>query len=689
MAASIRRSPRGHRRLVAAVAVSLLGVQLVTATPALAVGGSLSVGNGSGIEPPNPGGRATVTLTVTLNRTAPGPVNVDYRTVDGTAKAGQDYLARTGSLLFAASGDEQKDVTVTILGDDVHEGDETFTLEILNPHNAEITQATGTGTIVDGDERPTVSIADTAADEGNSGTGPALFVVTLSKPSGLPVTVNHTTANGTASQPADYTSTNGTLSFDPGVTSRIVSVPVVGDVVDEADETFTVTLSGAVNATLADASADGIIVDDDGPPTVSIGDATVTEGSGPAAFTIRLSGAETQKSVVVGVATANGTATAPGDYTAKTQQITFAPGEREKTFGVTIANDNVAENDETFLARITSSPDAAVGVDFATGTIHDDDVPQFSINDVAPKPEGTATLLAPGPTPFTFTVTRSGATGATSVAYAVGVEGDTATAPGDYTSASGVVMFNAGQTTRPVTVNVVADALPEFTETFRVKLSAVPGTTVAIVRGEGLGTILNDDGPPATVRIDDVRVQEGTGGSTTAVFRVRVDAGFAQPVTVTYATKDGTAVVSQDYSATTGSLVFTGGKTEDFISVSVVPDALDEDDETFTVELTSAQNAQISRGAATGTIADDDAAPVLHVANLSVSEGNRGPSRGQVQISLSAPSGKTVTVNHATADGTARRADNDYAAPATGTVTFLPGQVTRMVEVAAIGDNRD
>ena len=114
--------------------------------------------------------------------------------------------------------------------------------------------------------------------EGNGGTTSAVFTVRLSAASGQVVTVDYATADGTATAPADYTATAGTLSFPAGTTTRTVTVPVIGDLLDEPNETFLVRLSNAVGALLADAQATGTIVDDDPPPVLSIDDVSVAEG---------------------------------------------------------------------------------------------------------------------------------------------------------------------------------------------------------------------------------------------------------------------------------------------------------------------------------------------------------------------------------------------------------------------------
>jgi len=110
---------------------------------------------------------------------------------------------------------------------------------------------------------PGLSIDDVTVAEGDAGTTPATFTVSLDRPSPAPVTVDFATADGTAVTPQDYAPAAGTVTFAPGETTKPVTVPVVGDVVDELDETFTVALSAAGGAAITDAVGVGTIVDDD------------------------------------------------------------------------------------------------------------------------------------------------------------------------------------------------------------------------------------------------------------------------------------------------------------------------------------------------------------------------------------------------------------------------------------------
>ena len=114
--------------------------------------------------------------------------------------------------------------------------------------------------------RSRISVSDASVTEGNGGTTTAVFTVSLSTAAAGPVSVDYATADGTAKAGSDYTATRGTLTFDPGQTSKTISVPILGDSVVEADETFTVNLSNPVNALFDRAAGVGTILNDDRPP---------------------------------------------------------------------------------------------------------------------------------------------------------------------------------------------------------------------------------------------------------------------------------------------------------------------------------------------------------------------------------------------------------------------------------------
>jgi len=206
----------------------------------------------------------TVTATVTRTGGAEGAVSVGYRTFDSTAKAGIDYVETSGTLSWADGDTASKSFTVPILHDPTYDPDERFMVVLDQP-----TCSAGDGltfseivTITES-VLPTLSINNVSTSEGNGGATPFTFTVKLSEPSTQPTTVDYATANGTAVAGSDYTAASGTLTFNPGVTTQMITVNVTGDPFCEPDETFTVNLSSPTNATIADGTGTGTIVNDD------------------------------------------------------------------------------------------------------------------------------------------------------------------------------------------------------------------------------------------------------------------------------------------------------------------------------------------------------------------------------------------------------------------------------------------
>ncbi|MCL4295971.1 MAG: hypothetical protein KJ077_09600 [Anaerolineae bacterium] len=230
---------------------------------------------------------------------------------------------------------------------------------------------------------PSLSINDVSITEGNTGTVNTVFTVTLAATSTYTTTVNYTTAISTAVAPADYLTAAGLLTFPPDVTSRTITVAVVGDLIDETDEKFLVNLSNPANATIADSQGVGTITDDDPAPTVSINDVAVAEGNSGtvnAAFTVSLSQAS-GKSITVDYATVNSSATAPGDYLAASGRLTFTPGITTQQITVVINGDSMVEPNETFQVNLTNLVNLNAGGNDTQGigTITNDDAAGVTI----------------------------------------------------------------------------------------------------------------------------------------------------------------------------------------------------------------------------------------------------------------------------------------------------------------------
>ena len=142
------------------------------------------------------------------------------------------------------------------------------------------------------------------------------FTVSLSELAGEPVTVNFSTANGTATAPGDYTEKNGTLTIPTGQASGTITVSIVSDTVAESNDNFQIDLTNPTNALVDDGQGIGTIMNDDAGPNLSINDVTIAEGNEGGAyaiFTITLSAPSTQ-TVSVNVIPYNGSAVSPADY---------------------------------------------------------------------------------------------------------------------------------------------------------------------------------------------------------------------------------------------------------------------------------------------------------------------------------------------------------------------------------------
>lgn len=348
--------------------------------------------------------------------------------------------------------------------------------------------------------RVEISINDISIVEGDNATQQAQFLVQLSQANKLPVSVNFTTVDDTATAGSDYLATAGTLTFAPGETRKFVTVPIVGDTLSETIERFNIKLSQAINASIRDAEGIGTIQDNDTLPGVTIDNVSLLEGNNgttTALFTASLSSASGQ-TVRVDFTTADNTATAGSDYQAVSGTLEFKPGEISKTISVTVNGDILSEPDETFAVNLINPVNATLVKGTGIGTIRNDDSSGLSISDVSIAEGDSGTKLA------TFTVSLANAiTQPVTVNYTT-LDG-TALAGKDYQATQGTLTFNPGEAlTQTVSVTILGDAVTEGDETFSLQLSQ-PSNAI-ITDGTGLGTIINDDRSQTI----DVTLREGT-----------------------------------------------------------------------------------------------------------------------------------------------------------------------------------
>jgi large repetitive protein len=526
--------------------------------PALAVN-DVSVTEGNA-------GTNTATFTVSLSAASGKVVTFDWTTAAGSATVGTDYVSANGSRTIAA-GATSATIGITVNGDVADEVDETFGFTLSNPGNATIADGSGLGTITDDDVAPTLSVDDVSVTEGNVGTKTATFTVTLSAASGQAVTFDWTTAPGTATAGTDYVAANGSRTIAAGATTATIAITVNGDVLDEANETFDITLSNPGNATISGGSGLGTITDDDVAPTLSVDDVSVTEGNAgtiTATFAVTLSAASA-KTVTVDWATANASATQPSDYAPGSGTLTFVPGDTSETFGITVNGDLTAELNETYGVNLSTPSNATLADPQGVGTIVDDELlPVIGVNDptIAEGQSGTA--------PVSFTVTLSHP-----AAFAVTVDwtttAGTATSGTDYVGASGTVTFAPMDVSETISIIVKGDGTFEGGETFALDLSNASGAPIG--DPEGIATIVNDDKAPTTLTLRVVRkprsvvakgiLEPATSGERVTVTLLRKQGGklvkvAAKTVSVRYLKdRDGDGKTDGSYAAT-----FTRPKTK-------------------------------------------------------------------------------------------------------------------------------
>ena len=592
---------------------------------------------------------------------------------------------------------------VFILGDNIYEGDESFTLTVrYNPSLVNTSPSSTIITIVD-DDLPSLTLTGGRTFEG--GNIPFVFTlndITTGQPTAAksPITVTYVLDDGTATfaqdgvngdykNTAGFTGRQGSFVIPVGDTRATVNIPTLTDNIAEGVEQFSLRVTNVDGARQNPISATGTIDNVNTNPVISIADASVVEGTNGVTnlnFTVSLSNSSTQQvtvqyqTVTDNSVPADQRATSGVDYAARQGTIVFPPvtgtqsaANTTQTFSIPITTDNINEQNETFRVRLfnpsggfssfaNSAPEA-----FATGTIIDDD--SAGVVSVARGNLSVAENVAGGVANIIVNFVPNG-----TPARAVTV--DFTTIPGtalqsgqrDYFGKTGRVTFQprAGNASVAIPIEIINDNIREGDETFTVRLTAIDGAAFDTVNPNSRDTVVTivDDDPLPIVSVFPVSPIREDGGVKN--FVVAINGKSQVPITVNYAFgADGdTATLGVDYAAQndanplTGTRTFTlGGPVSYFVPVSILQDNIAEGNETFSLVLSKDPNdvtfaLNPASTTSVATIVDDDLTPSLTIGDASILEGsdddlNNGPVLN-FPVTLTRPSSRPVSFTYST-----------------------------------------
>jgi hypothetical protein len=690
-------------------------------------------------------------FTITMSQPQAAQVAVSY-TLDGigTASPNVDFVPVGfvyGGLLIFPAGTTTRTVAVQTIGDTVADSGETIQLRISGGTGGVTTPpVTGTITITDvPNPKPALRTLYPTVDEGNAGTTPLTFNLTLTAPSPNPITVDYATDGFTATAGVDYEATAGSVTFAPGETVKSVTVLVYGDTQFEGNESFNLALTGGADVAIIEPRPVGTIRNDDPTPTLVISDVTVVEGNDGtrnAAFTL------TQSEPLAGTfqysySTQAGTALAGADFTAAAGSFFIRAGETSFTINVPVLGDTFTEADETFTVTVAPVQGGANIIDrIGQATIQNDDPTAGTIRLPAAAwgtvrdagNDGTYETLTSGgsPTVTTSYIAPNNQQAVFEFDVSAVVESDVQYVLFEYTSphsptagafpiyvsaygGNGVIDLTDGTTginfvgegtvnnpdggrrsvllNRDLILSLVGNGTPWLG--IRLQLAGFAG---------GFGAISTPPAGPATapalvfgtttpvvpaLTVGDTSVSEA---ATPALPRLTYTLTLSEPTVIPVRVRVntfpfyGTATEGVDYNPLDAYVTIQPGQLTTTAEVVVRTDNVFEFDETVDLFATEVYGATLTNpnGYATGTIVNDDPYPVISSSDVTVVEGNSGTSLAVFTVTLSNQSALPVWVTAYTTNDTAIY-PRDYEQ--TGAfLYFQPGETTKTVAVPIVAD---
>ena len=649
-------------------------------------------------------------LTVTMTLSAPSQRPISFAaslsaaqgtadTVDTADTASQDFESDTYSIRIAP-GSRQASLVLKPRDDILFEDDERFTLTLQDPENLILAQTRLEFSLLNDDDPPIAELRVPKLREGAD----SQAAVLLSKPAGKDTHIRLALRDGTARRGRDYEPQALDLTIAEGQSRITLPITLIDNLIHERPETFEITLLEAQGAEIGVNVVTAEIHDDDPPPVLSLTQASAYEDPGEAPVTFALS-TVSDAPVVLDLAVVQGSAIPGQDFLTRQGQVTFAPRQTTQVFDLQVIDDPIYEGPQELrlllvglsgatLADQTPEIPGAEQVFWTITLVDNDPLPKLSVQ------EGQVQESAlPGTNQLTFTLDRL-AELPLSFAYDLA---DPEIAGADLRLDPGRVTFAPRQRQQTLALTPVQDSLDEGQEAVQLRLTDPKGLRLST---EALRITILDDDP--TPELSLVPVPDGTDTDTDAerpqeqqeaareaearllAFEARLAAPSGRPIQIEVATAvdqgaQFPATPGLDFQPLTQSLLFLPGETVKRIQVQSLDDRLDEPEETLALEITSADFARLGSARAIGKITDDDPAPTISAADITLSETQQ--DSGALYLTLSEESGKTVLVRYTLEPVTADLGID--IEPLAGTAIFLAGDTQVSLPLKPIDDAID
>lgn len=627
------------------------------------------------------------TFTFTAIGSATGNITVNY-TLSGTAIAGSDYTAPSGSVVIPGNGSNTATVTIPVLNNAVAENTKTVILTITPSAAYSLYNDSSATMRLRDDDAETVSISTHSSGLAEPADGSSFYVSRLGSTGNLAVSY---TVSGTATNGTDYTLLPGTVTIPDGSTGVDIPVSPLDDSLAEGTETVTLTLSSGAGYGVEAPSATLYLGDSDSGNMASVGFAATSSTTSEApdgvngAFRnieVTLSAAQTG-TVTAEYISSGGTAVgddvdwsyadaANGNALVMRGLVTFPPGNISQFVRVKVRNDGLLEGDETAILELRNVHGARIS---GSRNKHTLTIQENTAANPVPRvgflAAATTRAESDGTEPLLIAALDVPSTSPVTVNYTVG---GTATAGADYTLPNGTLTFAAGEMFKKLPLVIQPDGVNEAAETVIVTLSNPSGAQLGTVTAHTV-TISDNNAPVVAVSASTPQAAEDSG---TGLFTVSRTGGAANLAVTVHYSLGGTAVGGTDFTALSGSVIIPANQSSASIVVTPVADTVEEPDKTVVLTITADPNYQVGlSGEATVTIVDDDASPVIT---------RISPVPDTISIPAEVGLKVEVEATRQTPTGTVQEAVSWSKVSGPGTVTFeSPGNRVTGVTFSANG----